>query len=89
MVIAVSILKYYYFYFSPSILFFTANPKPLAVAPAGFVDVLDLVSALVELNKDNHGSLDFERFRNMPVGDAVGRKITHHTPTLSCIYRYK
>jgi len=39
----------------------------------GFVDVLDLVSSLVELNKDNHGSLDFEAFRTLLVGDAVDR----------------
>jgi len=39
----------------------------------GFVDVLDLVSSLVELNKDNHGYLDFEAFRTLPVGDAVDR----------------
>jgi len=39
----------------------------------GFVDVLDLVTLLVEINKDNHGSLDFERFRTQPIGDAVDR----------------
>jgi len=38
----------------------------------GFVDVLDLVSLLVEINKDNHG-LDFERFRTQLVGDAVDK----------------
>jgi len=39
----------------------------------GFVDVLDLVSSLVELNKDNHGRLDFERFHSQPVGDVVDK----------------
>ena len=51
----------------------TTSPAKKKTKNLGFVDVLDLVSSLVELNKDNHhGSLDFEAFHSLPVGDAVG-----------------